>query len=159
MTTIATSDTVLRTDEFAEKIFDAVRGAALVQAIYLGDRLGWYRALADEGPLTAAELAHRTGTVERYAREWLEQQSVSGNVVAHLSQEAVRFELPREYADVLADTRQRQLYGADGPVLHRDRRCGCANSWRRTATAAVSPGSSSAPTRARRRAPSTVPCS
>jgi 2-polyprenyl-3-methyl-5-hydroxy-6-metoxy-1,4-benzoquinol methylase len=103
MTAISTSDAVLQTDEFAEKIFDAVRGAAQVQAIYLGDRLGWYRALADEGPLTAAELAHRTGTVERYAREWLEQQSVSGNVIAHLRQEAVRFELPRAYADVLAN--------------------------------------------------------
>ena len=79
MTAISRLAPTLRTDEFAEKIFDAVRGAAQVQAMYLGDRLGWYRRLADEGPLTAAELAHRTGTVERYAREWLEQQSVSGD--------------------------------------------------------------------------------
>ncbi len=93
----------LTTDEFAEKIFDAVRGAAQVQALYLGDRLGWYRMLAEEGPLTAAELAHRTGTVERYAREWLEQQSVSGVVAVDLTEEPVRFGLPREYVDVLVD--------------------------------------------------------
>ncbi len=37
------SATVLTTDEFADKIFDAVRGAAQVQALYLGERLGWYR--------------------------------------------------------------------------------------------------------------------
>ena len=80
-----------------------MRGAAQVQALYLGDRLGWYRVLAEEGPLTAAELAHRTGTVERYAREWLEQQAVSGIVIADLSQRPVRFGLPRDYADVLVN--------------------------------------------------------
>ena len=103
MTAIYDSAPTLRTDEFADKIFDAVRGAALVQAMYLGDRLGWYQALADEGPLTAAELAHSTGTVERYAREWLEQQSVSGVVTADVSQQPARFGLPREYAAVLVD--------------------------------------------------------
>ena len=103
MTAIYDSAPTLRTDEFADKIFDAVRGAALVQAMYLGDRLGWYQALADEGPLTAAELAHSTGTVERYAREWLEQQVVSGIVPADVSQQPARFGLPREYAAVLVD--------------------------------------------------------
>ncbi|HEY4727129.1 MAG TPA: SAM-dependent methyltransferase, partial [Actinomycetes bacterium] len=42
-------------------------------AVYLGERLGLYRALAEGGPATSAELAERTGTVERYVREWLEQ--------------------------------------------------------------------------------------
>lgn len=94
---------LLTTEQFAEKIFTAVLGAAQVQALYLGDRLGWYRVLAEEGPLTAAELAHRTGTVERYAREWLEHQAVSGIVVADLNHEPSRFWLPRPYADVLVD--------------------------------------------------------
>ena len=39
-------------DAFAERIFGAVLGAQLTQAIDLGDRLGWYRALADGGPAT-----------------------------------------------------------------------------------------------------------
>lgn len=95
--------TALTTDEFAEKIFDAVRGAAQVQALYLGDRLGWYRTLAEEGPLTAAELAHRTGTVERYAKEWLEHQAVSGIVVVDTAAEPMRFALPTAYVDVLVD--------------------------------------------------------
>ena len=54
----------------------AVLGALDVQAIYLGDRLGLYRALAEGGPATAPELATRTGIDPRYAREWLEQQAV-----------------------------------------------------------------------------------
>ena len=94
----------LTTEQFADKIFEAVLGAAQVQALYLGDRLGWYRVLADEGPLTAAELAHRTGTVERYAREWLEHQAVSGVLVADLNHEPVRFGLPAEHADVLVNS-------------------------------------------------------
>lgn len=65
-------------EAFAERLFAAALGAAELQAVYLGDRLGWYRALADHGPLTSTELADRTGTVERYAREWLEQQAVAG---------------------------------------------------------------------------------
>ena len=46
---------------------------ATVQAagVVLGDRLGLYRALADGGPATPAELADRTGTHERYVGEWL----------------------------------------------------------------------------------------
>ena len=47
-------------------------GAALHAAlIVIGDRLGLYRAMADGNPVTPAELAERTGTAERYVREWL----------------------------------------------------------------------------------------
>lgn len=93
----------LTTDEFTDRVFDVVRGAAQAQALYLGDRLGWYRTLAEEGPLTAAELAHRTGTVERYAREWLEHQTVSGILSADVAAEPVRFALPQAYVDVLVN--------------------------------------------------------
>jgi hypothetical protein len=41
-------------------------------------RLGFYQSLADEGPATSNELGARTGTAERYMREWLEQQTVAG---------------------------------------------------------------------------------
>src|SRR6266849_5305269 len=44
----------------------------------VGDRLGLYRALAQDGPSTAAHLARSAGIHERYAREWLEQQAVAG---------------------------------------------------------------------------------
>ncbi len=50
--------------------------------IVIGDRLGLYRALAEAGPLTAAELADYTGTVERYVREWLRGQA-AGQLVSY----------------------------------------------------------------------------
>ena len=45
----------------------------------LGDALGYYRALA-AGSLTAAELAQRTVTNERFAREWLARQAARGHI-------------------------------------------------------------------------------
>ena len=71
-------DTTPTAEQFAERLFGAVLGAQLVQAVDLGDRLGWYRALRGGDALTSAELAARTGTAERYAREWLEHQAVCG---------------------------------------------------------------------------------
>ena len=59
-------------DDVAERIFGSLLGAFEIQAIYLGEKLGWYEALAD-GPLTSTQLSERTSTSERYAREWLEQ--------------------------------------------------------------------------------------
>lgn len=65
-------------EEFAERLFASALGAAEILSVYLGDRLGWYRALAANGPTTVAELAAQTDTSPRYAREWLEHQAVSG---------------------------------------------------------------------------------
>lgn len=65
-------------DAVAERLLQAALGTMDILAIHLGDRLGWYRSLATEGPATAAQLASRTGTDPRYAREWLEQQAVTG---------------------------------------------------------------------------------
>jgi SAM-dependent methyltransferase len=57
--------------------FGSVLQAALV---VVGDRLGLYRALAEHGSQTSAELAQRTGTVERNVREWLAAQAAGGYV-------------------------------------------------------------------------------
>lgn len=65
-------------DELSARLFEAAVGAMDMFTVYLGDRLGYYRALADHGPGTSAELAGRTDTVERYTREWLEQQTITG---------------------------------------------------------------------------------
>src|SRR6266851_5354875 len=48
--------------------------------IVIGDRLGLYKALAGAGPVRPAELAERTGTTERYVREWLNAQAAGGYV-------------------------------------------------------------------------------
>jgi SAM-dependent methyltransferase len=69
--------------------------------IDIGDKLGLYRAMAGAGPLTPAELAERTGTNERYVREWLSNQAADG----YVSYDAAtrRFELPPEQALALAE--------------------------------------------------------
>ncbi|WP_433364740.1 class I SAM-dependent methyltransferase [Actinoplanes sp. CA-142083] len=48
--------------------------------VVLGDRLGLYRTLADHGPMTGTELARKSGTAERYVREWLAGQAAGGYV-------------------------------------------------------------------------------
>jgi 2-polyprenyl-3-methyl-5-hydroxy-6-metoxy-1,4-benzoquinol methylase len=53
---------------------------SIASLILIGDRLGLFRALASDGPLTSAGLAERTGTAERYVREWLNAQAASGYV-------------------------------------------------------------------------------
>ncbi|WP_277212186.1 class I SAM-dependent methyltransferase [Isoptericola croceus] len=66
------------TPPLADRVFET--GVAMMEglAVYLGDRLGWYRELAAAGPLTPAALADRTHTQVRYAREWCEQQAAAG---------------------------------------------------------------------------------
>ena len=77
-------------------------GAALnVALVTLGDELGLYRAMADGQPVTPAELAARTGTQERYVREWLSAQAASGFV--DYDPGAAAYALPPEHALVLAD--------------------------------------------------------
>ncbi len=93
-------------DALATRLFEATLGAMDLFAVYLGDRLGYYRALAADGPATSADLAARTGTHERYAREWLEQQAVSG-ILACDNRRADSgercFRLPAGYEAVLVD--------------------------------------------------------
>ncbi len=84
----------------------ALLGSAEIAAVALGHRLGWYRCLADCSPLTAAELADRTGTDARYAREWLEQQAVAGYLAVEdpsAPPDDRRFSLPDEHRAVLVD--------------------------------------------------------
>jgi 2-polyprenyl-3-methyl-5-hydroxy-6-metoxy-1,4-benzoquinol methylase len=73
-------------------------GAALV---VVGDRLGLYKALAEKGPATSEELAARTGTFERYIREWLAAQASAGYVTYDTA--AKRYFMSEEQALVFAD--------------------------------------------------------
>lgn len=99
------------TTQFAERVFGSALGAFETLSISLGDRLGWYRALAEYGPLSSSELARRTATDERYTREWLEQQAVSGILtvdetdadVADVAASDRHFALPAAHAEVLTD--------------------------------------------------------
>ena len=67
-----------RRDALVERLFMAAVGTWDLLAVYVGDRLGLYRMLAERGPSTSSELANATGLSERYVREWLEQQATSG---------------------------------------------------------------------------------
>ena len=81
-------------------------GALELFTVYLGERLGLYRALAADGPATSTELAGRTGTTERYVREWLEHHAASGllEVEAPAADPlARRYRLPPAHIPVLAD--------------------------------------------------------
>jgi 2-polyprenyl-3-methyl-5-hydroxy-6-metoxy-1,4-benzoquinol methylase len=68
--------------------------------ISLGDELGLYRELAKE-PLTSMQLAQRTGTHERYIREWLANQTAGGYV--EYDREHDRYFLNDEQRLCLAD--------------------------------------------------------
>lgn len=88
-------------EEFMGKMvadLGAAMGAALV---LVGDKLGLYQAMARMGPVTSEELAHATGTAERYVREWLAAQAAAG--YAEYDSEARRFHLTPEQVMALAD--------------------------------------------------------
>lgn len=108
MTTIPVPDTTSggTAEALAERLLDASTGALELACIHLGHRLGYYTALT-AGPLTSEGLAAATGTDERYAREWLEQQAVADllEVVADDDDDATRraFALPDHAATVLAE--------------------------------------------------------
>jgi 2-polyprenyl-3-methyl-5-hydroxy-6-metoxy-1,4-benzoquinol methylase len=90
----------------AERLFHDVTGALELFTVYLGERLGLYRALDAGGPATSPELAGRTGTDERYVREWLEHHAASGLLEVDdpsAGPLARRYRLPPDYVPVLVD--------------------------------------------------------
>ena len=82
-------------------------GTSTAALVIIGDRLGLYRALAEGGPQTSNELAGRTGTHERYVREWLNAQAASGYV--DYSPETGKYSLSPEQALMFAQE--------DGPAF------------------------------------------
>src|SRR5690606_24101849 len=88
-----------------ERMLAGALAAGEVMSMYLGDRLGLYRVLADE-PLTVQEVAARAGIDARYAREWLEQQAAASVLDLVEPDEAFpeyRFVLPAAHRGVLVD--------------------------------------------------------
>ena len=87
-------------EEVADKAIGYLSGAGLSALIYIGDRLGLYRALSESGPSTSAELAVKARLHERWVREWLHGQASAG-LVRYAGDG--RFELTNEQTAVLAD--------------------------------------------------------
>ena len=105
-----------------ERLFRDMAGALELLTIYLGERLGLYQALHADGPATSAELAARTGTSERYVREWLEHHAVSGLLEvddATAEPLARRYCLPSAHVPVLADTGDVRYQGFNGVEIVR----------------------------------------
>ena len=94
-----------RRDALVGRLFESALNAMEICCVYVGDRLGLYRALRDIGPATARDLAAATRINERYAREWLEQQAVTGILEADGAADPRmrRYSLPAGHAEVLLD--------------------------------------------------------
>jgi 2-polyprenyl-3-methyl-5-hydroxy-6-metoxy-1,4-benzoquinol methylase len=93
-----------KTGALVGRIFEAALGAVDIVSVYLGDRLGLYRSLAEAGASTPADLALRAGIHDRYAREWLEQQAVTGILEVDDAGKAEgerRYSLPPAHAEAL----------------------------------------------------------
>ena len=87
--------------EFVGKFVGDIGATLHAPLVLIGERLGLYKAMADGGPMTPPELASRTGTDERYVREWLCAQAASG--YAQYDADTGRFALSPEQAFALAD--------------------------------------------------------
>lgn len=117
--------TTQNAEQVAERLVQSTLGMVDMMSVFLGDRLGWYRSLA-EGPATAPQLAQRTGTDPRYAREWLEQQAVTGllELDSDGGPDERVFSISPATAEVMTDEHSLnylapigRMFGAVGPVL------------------------------------------
>ncbi len=88
-------------DQFLGKMVGDMGAAASAALVLLGDKLGLYKALASNGSVTSVELAERTGTSERYVREWLAAQAAAGYVEYDSASE--KFSMTPEQTAVFAD--------------------------------------------------------
>ena len=83
-------------------VLSDLSGAYSAVLVYIGDKLGLYKAMKDAGrPITSHELANSTRTSERNIREWLANQAAGGYVM--YESESQRYWLPTENALALAD--------------------------------------------------------
>jgi 2-polyprenyl-3-methyl-5-hydroxy-6-metoxy-1,4-benzoquinol methylase len=90
-----------RVEEVVGQLAGHMTGAALCLAIWLGDELGYYRAIAGAGPLAADELAGKVGCNPRLTREWLDSQAAAGLVSYDAAND--RYTMSDEVAVILAD--------------------------------------------------------
>jgi SAM-dependent methyltransferase len=90
----------VKLEAFMAKVLTELGATASALLVRIGDELGLYKAMADGEPVTPGELARRTGTNERYLREWLSNQAAGGYV--EYDPRTGTFRLPPEQALALA---------------------------------------------------------
>ncbi|MBV9148141.1 MAG: SAM-dependent methyltransferase, partial [Acidobacteria bacterium] len=86
--------------QFAFKVVGDLAAAMNTPLIYIGDRLGIFKAMADGKPVTSEELAQKTGLTERYIREWMKAM-IAGEYLIY-DPDTMRARLSPEHALVLA---------------------------------------------------------
>jgi SAM-dependent methyltransferase len=94
--------------DFLGKVMSDLGGAYSAVLVYVGDKLGLYKAMAEAqeegeggGLITSEELASKTGTIERCVREWLANQAAGGYI--KYDPFTQKYSLPKEHAMVLVD--------------------------------------------------------
>ena len=111
-----------KADAFVGKVLADTTGLTVTVLSSIGDRLGLFKNLAQQGPATSEELAERAHINERYAREWLGAMASAGYL--EYDPATQRFTLPPEHAPVLAQENgpvflggvQQEMVGLAGPV-------------------------------------------
>ena len=87
--------------QYANMIWQYRQAETVAAMIYVGDKLGLFKAMADAGPLSADQLAAKTGLHPRWLLEWMRLQAAA-RVLAYRGDD--RFELPAEASDLLANS-------------------------------------------------------
>lgn len=86
---------------FLGKMVTEMGAAANGALIIMGDKLGLYKALAANGPMTSEQLSEKTATTERYVREWLSAQAASEYI--EYDAEGEKFSMTPEQTAVFGD--------------------------------------------------------
>jgi len=89
-----------RLNEFLGRAVVDIGATLHAGLVLIGEKLGLYKTLATSGPMTPAELAKKTGTNERYVREWLNAQAAGGYVMYEAG--SGRYSMTEEQAFTLA---------------------------------------------------------
>ncbi len=124
-------------DAFMGKMVGELGASMNSALILLGDRLGLYKAMAGAGPMTPQPLAAKTGTLERYIREWLNAQAAGG--IVSWDAATSTYNLPEEQAFALANEESPAFLGGafqilaaifkDVPVIEKGFKSGKGVGW------------------------------
>ncbi|MGH8971699.1 MAG: methyltransferase domain-containing protein [Acidimicrobiia bacterium] len=104
-----------KAEEFVGRVLTDTSAAMITTLCALGDRLGLFRDLADNGPATSAQLAERAGINERYAREWLSALAATGYLTYDPATGV--FTLPAEHVPALAQEAGPYFFGGVHQML------------------------------------------
>ncbi|MBQ0721521.1 MAG: methyltransferase domain-containing protein [Gammaproteobacteria bacterium] len=86
---------------FVGKVIDNASGMMAIRLCAIGDRLGLFKDLAENGPATSVALAARTGLNERYLREWIYGMFLGGYL--NFDKQSREVSMPEAHIPALVD--------------------------------------------------------